>query len=91
MHDRTARRNSRHRNGGPGPVSVRGHDVGRHGRIDACFAPVLDMGEAPQRFSRNGPELGIAPARPGEHSAAVLADWGWTQAEIAALAGQGAS
>jgi alpha-methylacyl-CoA racemase len=79
---------------------------------DVCFAPVLDMGEAPQhphnvargtfvevdgvtqpapapRFSRSEPELGIAPARPGQHSAAVLGDWGWSEQEIAALAGQG--
>ena len=75
---------------------------------DACFAPVLDMAEAPQhphnaargafvdiagviqpapapRFSRTAPEVGSAPAAPGEHSAAVLADWGWTGDAIAAL------
>ena len=75
---------------------------------DACFAPVLDMAEAPQhphnvaraafveiggvtqpapapRFSRTAPEIGITPALPGQHTAAVLADWGWTQDEIAAL------
>ena len=79
---------------------------------DVCFAPVLDMAEAPQhphnvaratfvdvdgvtqpapapRFSRTGPELGIAPAQPGQHSAAVLGDWGWTPSEIAVLAEQG--
>ncbi|HEX9173039.1 MAG TPA: CaiB/BaiF CoA-transferase family protein [Telluria sp.] len=75
---------------------------------DACFAPVLDMAEAPHhphnaargafvdiagvtqpapapRFSRTAPEVSAAPAAPGEHSAAVLADWGWTADAIAAL------
>ena len=79
---------------------------------DACFAPVLDMAEAPQhphnaaratftdiggvvqpspapRFSRTAPEIGIMPAIPGQHNAAVLTDWGWSEAEVAALAGQG--
>jgi alpha-methylacyl-CoA racemase len=75
---------------------------------DVCFAPVLDMAEAPQhphnraratfieidgvtqpapapRFSRSAPEVAGAPPAPGEHSAAILADWGWSQAAIAAL------
>lgn len=79
---------------------------------DVCFAPVLDMGEAPghphnvaratfveldgvtqpapaPRFSRTVPEIGIGPAQPGQHSAAVLAEWGWSEAEIAALDSQG--
>ncbi|UUZ47060.1 CoA transferase [Massilia sp. B-10] len=79
---------------------------------DVCFAPVLDMAEAPAhphnaaratfverdgvtqpalapRFSRTAPEVGIAPAPPGQHSTAVLADWGWSQEAIAALAKQG--
>ena len=78
---------------------------------DVCFAPVLDMAEAPQhphnvaratfanvggviqpapapRFSRTAPEIGIMPAIPGQHSAAVLGDWGWSAAEVAALVGQ---
>jgi len=78
---------------------------------DACFAPVLDMAEAPlhphnvaratfvapggvtqpapaPRFSRTVPEIGITPALPGQHSAEVLADWGWTQADIAAFVQQ---
>lgn len=72
---------------------------------DACFAPVLDMGEAPAhphnqargtfvdvdgvvqpapapRFSRTAPEIGVAPQAPGQSSAAVLADWGWSSADI---------
>ena len=79
---------------------------------DACFAPVLDMAEAPKhphnvargtfadiggvvqpspapRFSRTAPEIGILPAIPGQHNAAVLKDWGWSEVEVAALAGQG--
>lgn len=79
---------------------------------DVCFAPVLDMAEAPQhphnaargtfvdvdgvtqpapapRFSRTEAALGIGPAQPGQHSEEVLAAWGWSEAEIAALAGQG--
>ncbi len=78
---------------------------------DVCFAPVLDMAEAPRhphnvargtfadiggvvqpapapRFSRTAPEIGIMPAIPGQHSAAVLSDWGWSDAEVAALAEQ---
>ena len=78
---------------------------------DACFAPVLDMAEAPlhphnlaratfadvggviqpapaPRFSRTAPELGLPPALPGQHSAAVLADWGWSDAKIVALQAQ---
>ncbi len=79
---------------------------------DVCFAPVLDMAEAPQhphnrarstfadiggvvqpapapRFSRTQPEIGIMPAIPGQHSAAVLKDWGWLDAEVTGLAAQG--
>jgi len=75
---------------------------------DACFAPVLDMAEAPlhphnaargtfvdvggvtqpapaPRFSRTAPALGIGPALPGQHSSAILADHGWSEADIAAL------
>lgn len=75
---------------------------------DVCFAPVLDMDEAPQhphnlarrtfidvdgvtqpapapRFSRTSPELGVAPAAPGQHGGDILADWGWPQEAIAAL------
>jgi len=75
---------------------------------DVCFAPVLDMAEAPQhphnraratfvevegvtqpapapRFSRTAPECGAAPARPGQHGAAILADWGWSEVAIARL------
>jgi alpha-methylacyl-CoA racemase len=79
---------------------------------DVCFAPVLDMAEAPAhphnaargtfvdiggvtqpapapRFSRTVPETGITPALPGQHSKAVLADWGWSADDIADLAARG--
>lgn len=75
---------------------------------DVCFAPVLDMGEAPlhphnvaratfvdvdgvmqpapaPRFSRTAPELGVPPAAAGQHSAAILADWGWSAEAIGGL------
>jgi alpha-methylacyl-CoA racemase len=77
-------------------------------RTDVCFAPVLDMGEAPDhphhrvrgsfvdidgvtqpapapRFSRSAPEVSAPPAAPGQHSAAILADWGWDAGAIEAL------
>lgn len=38
------------------------------------------------RFSRTVPEAGQAAAVPGQHSAAILADWGWSQAAIESLA-----
>jgi len=75
---------------------------------DACFAPVLDMAEAPAhahnvargafievegvtqpapapRFSRTEPEVAAGPARPGQHSEEVLADWGWAPDAIETL------
>jgi alpha-methylacyl-CoA racemase len=80
---------------------------------DACFAPVLSMGEAPQhpqnrarntfltldgivqpapapRFSRTAPEVQGPPPRPGEHTDAVLVDWGFDAEEIAKLRATGA-
>lgn len=38
------------------------------------------------RFSRTEPTLSDPPPRPGQHSRAVLEDWGFTPAEIADLA-----
>jgi alpha-methylacyl-CoA racemase len=75
---------------------------------DVCFAPVLDMAEAPAhphnlargtfieidgvtqpapapRFSRTAPQVGAAPAAPGQDSAQVLADWGWSPDAIETL------
>ena len=75
---------------------------------DACFAPVLNMEEAPghphnaargtyidvagvtqpapaPRFSRSGTQLPSEPPLAGEHTDGVLADWGFSADEIAAL------
>lgn len=75
---------------------------------DICFAPVLDMAEAPAhphnkargnfvdvdgviqpapapRFSRTSPELGLPPATAGQHSAAILRDWGIAEDRISSL------
>lgn len=75
---------------------------------DVCFAPVLDMAEAPghphnrargtfievegvtqpgpaPRFSRTAPQVASAPAAPGQHSADILADWGFAPQAIEAL------
>jgi len=66
---------------------------------DVCFAPVLDLDEAPAhphnqarqtfieiagvtqpapapRFSRTPAEVAMPPAAAGQHTEAVLADWG---------------
>lgn len=79
---------------------------------DVCFAPVLDLGEAPlhphnaarasfididgvtqpapaPRFSRTVAQAGVSAAAPGQHSAEVLRDWGWSAEQIAALAREG--
>jgi len=79
---------------------------------DACFAPVLDLDEAPMhphnrarqtfidldgvvqpapapRFSRTPPEVGRPPAAAGEHSEEILAEWGWSGEEIAAMRAAG--
>jgi alpha-methylacyl-CoA racemase len=75
---------------------------------DVCFAPVLDMAEAPHhphnaaratfverdgvtqpapapRFSRTPVDIGSPPSTPGQDSARVLADWGWSEASVEAL------
>jgi alpha-methylacyl-CoA racemase len=75
---------------------------------DVCFAPVLDMAEAPAhphnrargtfidvdgvtqpapapRFSRSTPQVRGAASKPGADSAAILADWGWSGEDVAAL------
>jgi alpha-methylacyl-CoA racemase len=80
---------------------------------DACFAPVLGLGEVvdhphhrarnsfvevadvPQpapapRFSRTPPEVTRRPPLPGEHTDAVLAEWGFDEDEIARLLDAGA-
>ncbi|MEI8238638.1 MAG: CaiB/BaiF CoA-transferase family protein [Actinomycetota bacterium] len=42
------------------------------------------------RFSRTAPEVAMAPAHPGQHSRAVLADWGIAVDRIDALVSNGA-
>jgi alpha-methylacyl-CoA racemase len=61
----------------------------------AARATVVERDGIPQpapapRFSRTVPELDLPPPARGEHSAAVLADWGFTADEIAILKGGGA-
>ncbi len=75
---------------------------------DICFAPVLDLAEAPNhphnkardtfveidgvvqpapapRFSRTQSAIQSSAALVGEHSEEILADWGFSAAEIGAL------
>jgi len=42
------------------------------------------------RFSRTAPQPGAPPPRPGEHTHAVLQDWGFSEADISSLAAAGA-
>jgi alpha-methylacyl-CoA racemase len=42
------------------------------------------------RFSRTAPEVPSPPASAGEHTAAILADWGIPESEVAALKASGA-
>jgi alpha-methylacyl-CoA racemase len=58
-----------------------------HNRARGAFVDidgVTQPAPAP-RFSRTAPEAGQGPAAPGAHSAAVLADWGWSVEAIEAL------
>lgn len=48
------------------------------------IAGVIQPGPAP-RFSRTKAEIQGPPAKPGQHTDAVLADWGFTPEEIAKL------
>lgn len=80
---------------------------------DVCFAPVLDLDEAPlhphnkarntfieiqgviqpapaPRFSRTIPEVQGPPPMPGEHTTAVLSDWGFSGEEMDRLRESGA-
>jgi alpha-methylacyl-CoA racemase len=56
--------------------AARGTFVERDGVTQPAPAP---------RFSRTQPEIGLAPASPGQDGAAALADWGWSQAGVEAL------
>ena len=80
---------------------------------DVCFAPVLDLQEAPThphnvarqsfveidgvtqpapapRFSRTPSSVQAPAAIAGEHSEAILNDWGFNSSEISALKQGGA-
>jgi alpha-methylacyl-CoA racemase len=50
---------------------------------------VLQPAPAP-RFSRTEPQVAGPPARPGEHTEATLADWGFSAGEVVALREAGA-
>jgi alpha-methylacyl-CoA racemase len=79
---------------------------------DVCFAPVLDMNEAPlhphnqarktfvdingvtqpapaPRFSRTAAAVQSPPAAAGEHSEAVLREWGFSDDRLAGLKARG--
>ncbi|XYJ11264.1 CaiB/BaiF CoA transferase family protein [Telluria sp. B2] len=62
-----------------------------HNRARSAFVEidgVTQPAPAP-RFSRTASEAGAAAARPGQHSAAVLADWGWRLDAIETLRSAG--
>jgi alpha-methylacyl-CoA racemase len=63
-----------------------------HNQVRGTFTAVdgvLQPAPAP-RFSRTPPEVGGPPAAPGEHTDAALADWGFSQGDIAKLREAGA-
>jgi alpha-methylacyl-CoA racemase len=53
------------------------------------IAGVIQPAPAP-RFSRTPSDVPAPPALPGEHTRSALADWGFSETEIAALAAAGA-
>jgi alpha-methylacyl-CoA racemase len=58
-----------------------------HNRARGAFVEidgVTQPAPAP-RFSRTGPAVGAAPAAPGQHTALILADWGFSPAAIESL------
>ena len=58
-----------------------------HNRARGSFvelAGVTQPAPAP-RFSRTAPDVASAPAAPGQHSAGILADWGWSAQAIEKL------
>lgn len=63
------------------------HNVARNTFIN--IAGVTQPAPAP-RFSRTSPATPTAPAHAGQHSRAVLADWGFTSERIDLLIGSGA-
>ena len=65
-----------------GEAPLHPHNRAREAFID--IDGVTQPAPAP-RFSRTPPKAGQGPAAPGAHSAAVLADWGWSSEAIEAL------
>jgi alpha-methylacyl-CoA racemase len=62
-----------------------------HNQARAAFVEidgVIHPAPAP-RFSRTAPEAGQAAAAPGQHSADILMDWGWSQEAIESLKNAG--
>jgi alpha-methylacyl-CoA racemase len=70
-----------------GEAAVHPHNVARGTFIEV--AGVTQPRPAP-RFSRTVPEVVSAPAHPGQHSRAILADWGLPAERIEALVASGA-
>ena len=62
------------------------HNVARGTFID--MDGIIQPGPAP-RFSRTPGKVDRPPSVPGQHSAKVLRDWGFDEAEIAALTAGG--
>ncbi|MGX4641992.1 CaiB/BaiF CoA transferase family protein [Massilia sp. SYSU DXS3249] len=62
-----------------------------HNRARGTFVEIEGVVQpAPSpRFSRTLPEAGQAGAAPGQHSAAILADWGWSLEAIGTLQSNG--
>ena len=62
-----------------------------HNRARGTFVEIEGVVQpAPSpRFSRTMPEAGQAGAAPGQHSAAILADWGWSVEAIGTLQSNG--
>ncbi len=63
------------------------HNVERGTFIEIAGVP--QPAPAP-RFSRTVPEVAMPPAHPGQHTREVLLDWGFAEAEVAALVEAGA-
>ena len=62
------------------------HNVARRTFVE--HGGVVQPAPAP-RFGRTPAELSAVPPRPGEHTGAVLSDWGFTEAEIGRLRSAG--
>ncbi len=63
------------------------HNVARGAFVEVDG--VIQPGPAP-RFSRTPGQIQSPPPDPGQHSEAILADWGWSADQIAALRSAGA-